>query len=269
MFTRIHLVASASLVIMLGGAVPAAGQYQPGSAVDRNVGDTGPNAASQRHMQPGIGQFGDGVLLLDRYGNDDPYQTARFDPFAGDPRVSQRYLMQTAGVYALIDRPDYIGLSPQGGWTYNQQTIDGTEILTLTPANTVFILSPELLGPRPLPQDAEYDGNGNRLSVQQQQAVGDPYAMMRSVQGTQQPANAPPGLDPRPTYNTYRHPEIIERERKLREEREQQAQAKAQSEQEREQEQAEAKQPMESESEKNPDAAADKPASESADSLSK
>lgn len=221
---------------MLSGAMPALGQVAVGTPVDRNVGDTGPNAASQRLTQPGLGQFGVGSLLLDRFGDRDPYRTTRVDLFAADPRAGQRYLLRAPGITALIARPDYIGPSPAGGWVFNQQTIDGAEILTLTPANTVYVLSPQLLRPPTDPRDATAyaDDNPNRY---QPRTLGGPNGRIENTrldtQVNARPAYAPAPHVQAPRDETYRHPAILERQRKLREERQREAVEKAQAQAER------------------------------------
>jgi len=245
---RFLFTASASLCLMLGSASPALGQVAvAGTPVDRNVGDTGPNAASQRLTQPGLGQFGVGSLLVDRYGGNDPYQTMSVDAFAADPRVGQRYLLRSPGVTALLARPDYIGPSPEGGWVFNEQTVDGAEVLTLTPANTVYVLSPQLLRPQNDGREnpAYADDNPNRY---QPRTLGGPNAMIQDTRVDTQvfarPAYSPPPQIQAPRDETYRHPAIIERERKLREERQreaiEQAQAEAEAEQRKAEENAEA-----------------------------
>lgn len=208
-------IAAATLSLLLCSAAGA--QTRAGAPVDRNVGDTGPNAASQRQVNPGIGQFGVGSMLTDRFGNN-PLQPTRHDPYA-DPRVSQRFLLQSPGFTALIDRPDYIGVGPQGSWVSNKQTYDGTEILTLTPANTVFVLSPELLQPKTLPTHYTRDHYDNPY-VLRSRSIGDPDALIRSMQidrRAYQPKPQRPAAHP--YGENYRHPAIIERERKLTEER--------------------------------------------------
>ncbi|MEM6504897.1 MAG: hypothetical protein AAF711_05480, partial [Planctomycetota bacterium] len=144
---RFANLTAALLALSLSAGVAAQEYAGPvgGTPVDRNVGDTGPNSASQRLVQPGLGQFGVGSLLTDRYDRE-PFAFDRFNPAVGDTRTSHRYLMQAPGVTALMSRPDYIGPSPRGGWVFNQQTFDGAEILTYS-ADTVFVLSPELLAP--------------------------------------------------------------------------------------------------------------------------
>lgn len=223
---RFHLAAGTAIVLLIFSGGSASAQYRDGTPVDRNVGDTGPNAASQRVAQPGIGQFGVGSLLLDRYASD-PSQPERFQRNANDPRVNQRYLMQTPGVTALIDRPEYIGPSPIGGWVRNGQTFDGAEILTLTPANLVFVLSPELLQPKRTPVRPIYEPNPNDHPNRiQPRTQSDPYAIMRSSELSQdsftvnRDAYTPPQRVAPEAHNNYRHPAIIERQRKLREERE-------------------------------------------------
>lgn len=208
------------LALSLGGDAIAQAYAGPvgGTPVDRNVADTGANAASQRFVQPGLGQFGVGSLLLDRFDNR-PHQFDRFNPIVGDARTSHRYLMQAPGVTALMSRPDYIGPSPRGGWVLNQQTFDGAEILTFSP-DTVFVLSPELLSPpkRNNDPDAGLINHPNRI---QPITAGDPNALMRETLITGQPRNFI--IDNHPAVQNdpnYVHPDIIERRRKLKAERE-------------------------------------------------
>ena len=211
-----QFVAGFGVALLIGGGA-AAQQQAVGTPVDRNVADTGANAASQRAVQPGLGQFGVGSLLLDRFG-DSAFEPTRHDGYH-DPRANQRYLLQAQGVHALIGRPDYIGPSPQGGWVRNRQTFDGAEVMTMTAANTVYVLSPELLRPV-TPAQPAYEDNPYRVQRRLQPTTfGDPYALMRETQVTGQPRpQAVHRINQRPS--TYRHPEIIERQRKLREERE-------------------------------------------------
>lgn len=206
-------------------AAPASAQVLPGTPVDRNVADTGANAASLRVADPGIGQFGVGSLLVDRFSAQ-PYQPQHVNPYAVDPRASQRYLLQSPGFYAMMDRPDYIGPSPQGGWVFNQQTLDGTEILTLTPANTVYILSPDLLQPKPVQATTLPDHPSRVLP----QTRTDPYALIRDTRVSREAYAPIPRRQTVQRDDNYRHPEIIERERKLREEREHEAEAERQRE---------------------------------------
>lgn len=221
-----NLTAALLSLVMTSGAV--AQEYVgpvAGSPVDRNVGDTGPNSASQRLMQPGLGQFGVGSLLLDRYDNS-PHQFDRFNPIVGDNRTNHRYLMQAPGVTALMSRPDYIGPSPRGGWVFNQQTYDGAEILTFSP-DTVFVLSPELLAPPKRNNDLNntWLDHPNRVRPT---TVGDPHAIMRDTIITGQPTNYTienhPVLQHDPNYV---HPDIIERRRKLKAERQAEQASKA------------------------------------------
>ncbi|MFK7790919.1 MAG: hypothetical protein AB8C95_15685 [Phycisphaeraceae bacterium] len=215
------------LALSLSGGVVAQEYVGPvgGTPVDRNVGDSGPNSASQRLMQPGLGQFGVGSLLLDRFDNK-PHQFDRFNPIVGDSRTSHRYLMQAPGVTALMSRPDYIGPSPRGGWVFNQQTFDGAEILTFSP-DTVFVLSPDLLAaPRRNDElDASLVNHPNRLTPT---SAGDPNAIMRDTLITGKPRNYV--IDNHPAVQNdpnYVHPEIIERRKRLKAEREAEEAAKA------------------------------------------
>ena len=215
---------SAALLALLFTSDAVAQEYVgpvAGTPVDRNVGDTGANSASQRLMQPGLGQFGVGSLLLDRYDNS-PHQFDRFNPIVGDNRTNHRYLMQAPGVTALMSRPDYIGPSPRGGWVFNQQTFDGAEILTFSP-DTVFVLSPELLAPSKRNNDADnaWLNHPNRVRPQ---PAGDPHAIMRDTIITGQPTKHIIKNHPAVEHNpNYVHPDIIERRRKLKAEREAEA----------------------------------------------
>lgn len=214
----------ASLLLVCASGVVAqeyagpVGTASNGTPVDRNVADAGANSASQRLMQPGLGQFGVGSLLLDRYDNR-PIALNRFNPILADARTSHRYLMQSPGVTALMSRPNYIGPSPKGGWVLNQQTYDGAEILAYS-SNTVFVLSPELLAPTKHQQviDTAWMNNPHRVRPN---TVGDPYAIMRDTMITGQPRQVTienhPILQQNPNYV---HPEIIERRKRWKAERE-------------------------------------------------
>lgn len=225
---------TAGLALLLAGSAAAQEYAGPagGTPVDRNVADTGANSASQRQMQPGLGQFGVGSLLLDRYDRT-PHTFDRFNPIVGDSRTSHRYLMQAPGVTALMSRPDYIGPSPRGGWVLNQQTYDGAEILAYS-ADTVFVLSPELL--RPLPQrDEAHDAWRNNPNRVQPQTVGDPNAIMRDSIITGQPTRH--RIDNHPAVEhdpNYVHPEIIERRKRLKAEREAEREVEEQAEEQAE-----------------------------------
>lgn len=209
----------------------ASAQYAVGTPVDRNVADTGANSYSMRFVQPGIGQFGVGSLLLDRYGqNTGPFQPDYYDPYAGDTRagLGHRYMLQAPGFHALMDRPDYIGPSPTGGWVRNAQTYDGAEILTLRSANTVYVLSPELLEQRSTTTTEAEPDNPYRVQLR---TAGDPYAIMRNAQvdgrADAQPYQpAAPLQQITPADENYVHPEIIERRKRLKAEREAEKAAK-------------------------------------------
>lgn len=225
---RIRLTNLTTAVLALLICSPAVAQEYVGpvggTPVDRNVGDTGPNATSQRLVQPGLGQFGVGSLLLDRFDHS-PHNFDRFNPIVGDTRTNHRYIMQAPGVTALMKRPDYIGPSPNGGWVFNQQTFDGAEILTYSP-DTVFVLSPELLAtPKRQNINAPLPNDPNRV---QPKTVGDPHAIMRDNIVTGKPKNYI--VDNHPVVQrdpNYVHPEIIERRKRLKAEREAEAKAKA------------------------------------------
>lgn len=237
---RLHLTnLMTAAALMLAGSAHAQ-QYlgpvggQPGTPVDPGVADSSANATSQRVTQPGLGQFGVGSLLLDRHVAT-PHQPDRFDPFAGDGRVSHRYLMQAPGVTALMNQTDYIGPSPRGGWAFNGLTYDGAQALIYS-ADTVFVLSPELLQQR---RDDEYLAPNDHPSRVQPATPVDFDAYMRDARVKVRPlgqpyrtapdAHLPPELARDPNYV---HPEIIERRKRLKAEREAEARAKQEAERE-------------------------------------
>ena len=208
------------LALSLCGGAVAQGQAEPiaGTPVDRNVGDSGPTAVSHRQVHRGLGQFGTGSLLLDRFDNQ-PHQFDRFNPIVGDSRTSHRFIMQAPGVTAIMKRPDYIGPSPLGGLTFNRQIRDGAEALVFSP-DTVFVLSRELLAPpkRQNTADQSLPTDPNRI---QAITAGDPNAIMRDTIVTGQPRNYTVKNHPAVQHDpNYVHPQIIERRRKLKAERE-------------------------------------------------
>lgn len=213
-------LAAALLALSLCGGAVAQGQAGPiaGTPVDRNVGDSGPTAVSHRQVHRGLGQFGVGSLLLDRFDNQ-PHEFDRFNPIVGDSRTSHRFVMQAPGVTAIMKRPDYIGPSPIGGLTFNRQIHDGAEALVFSP-DTVFVLSPELLGPPKRLNNADPSllNHPNRI---QSITAGDPNAIMRDTIVTGQPRNYATKNHPAVQNDpNYVHPDIIERRRKLKAERE-------------------------------------------------
>jgi len=226
-----HAITSAlALAGLLLAAAPAqaqayAGPVRPdGTPVDRNVADTSANAASQRVVEPGLGQFGVNSLLLDRYDGN-PFQPPRNDRFVGDTRINQRYLLQMPGVTAVMRQTDYIGLSPEGQLVRNQQTRDGAEILTYGP-DTVFVLSPDLLrDPAP---DVEPSANQLQIQPYRPAPLIDPRGLMHGQRVTgKEPRFNPRTIpqDPRiaellRNNPNYVHPEIIERRKRLKAERE-------------------------------------------------
>lgn len=248
-----------AVLALLVSASDAHAQQQANAPVDRNVADTGPNAASQRYINPGNGQFGTGSLLTERPSGrlgQSPFEPARYDAYAGDIRTAhgQRYMLQAPGFAALLDQTDYIGLSPHGGWTRNTQTIDGSEILTLTGANTVYVLDHRLLrGPvnhTPMHLLLEQQRINAPANMLLPLTVGNPYQLMRDGRINNQLDNAytqglyggktkttppvTPIIDNQQQYvlaydENYVHPEIIERRRKLKEEREVEEAAKSQA----------------------------------------
>lgn len=232
-----RLFKQAITCLLFASAMPALGQQYLGPAgpptgavVDRGVSDISANAASMRVAQPGLGQFGVGSLLIDRHAVN-PFEPNRFDPFAGDSRVSHRFLMRAPGVTAMMNQTDYIGPSPRGGFVRNGLTFDGSAIQAISP-DTIFVLTPELLHPqRQQRQDPTLNDHPSRV---QPITPIDFDAYMRSMRYTGQRVDAPfktnlnahiaPELARDPNYV---HPEIIERRKRWKAEREAEEAAKA------------------------------------------
>ncbi|MEM9021867.1 MAG: hypothetical protein AAGC44_15025 [Planctomycetota bacterium] len=203
---------------------PALGQATS-DRVDRNVGDQGPLSVSQRVVDPGNARWARGTSLTDRFGQAQPQWLDQALDHRVDPRLNQRYLYQAPGVSAMLNQPDYAALTPDGTIVRNAQGIDGA-VVQLTPANVVYILSPEYLAP---PNQASADPadqalppvNTDRVQptplVQHDQLMRD-----TRIDGRYDP-NAPANLlDIAAIHRRAqqpRHPELEERSRRLREER--------------------------------------------------
>ena len=228
-------LAISTLLLAVGAPVEAQQYYGPtrpgGTPVDRNVGDFTANAVSQRVVEPGNGQFGINSILLDRY-RQNPFAAVGSDPYAGDPNIRHRYLLQMPGVTALMNHTEYIGLDRRGKLVKNKATRDGDEILTYS-ADTYFVLSPDLLyrltNP-PVPKHEPPEGTVPIKKIDYAPLVdrnGFMQNMRRSgkeplltVQEKPEQTKALHQLQQDPNYV---HPEIIERRRKLKEEREREA----------------------------------------------
>lgn len=128
------------------------------NAVDPNVGDRGPNAASLRYVEPGNAQHSFAARLTTTDFRTGWSAHSAANPIATDPATglphSQGFQYTAPGVRALIDRPDY--LVDLGGPVpgRNIQPIrDGAQSLII-PANTVFQLTldrPRVEPPAPEP----------------------------------------------------------------------------------------------------------------------
>ena len=128
-------------------AVASSQAVDTGRAVDPNVGDRGPNAASLRVVEPGLAQhpFTARVTTTDFRSRWSPFQAA--DPIATDPATglphSQGFQFTAPGVRALMDRPDYlVDVGGDQAGLNVQPVADGRQVLII-PANTVFQLTPE------------------------------------------------------------------------------------------------------------------------------
>lgn len=196
-------------------AVPALGQVQ-NNRVDRNVADQGALSASQRFVEPGIARWSREAALTDRFGQAQPQWIDR----ALDPRLNQRYMYQAPGITAMLNQPDYAALTPDGTIVRNAQGIDHA-VVQLTPANVVYILSPEYLkASTPETDDQDPPGPERVRPV----SVVNPDQLMDDarVDGRYDP-NAPANMVDIATIHgraqAQRHPELEERSRRLREER--------------------------------------------------
>jgi hypothetical protein len=123
------------LAIALGlwcAVTPTNGQaFTP---VDQTVGDLDLRARSLRHVEQGIGEFGQSGSLYRRQG---------FNPWSvgsGQP-LTQQYQFRQPGVTAWIDRPDYLVLDEFGQLRMNTSPAQDRRFLGLIPPNTVFDLT--------------------------------------------------------------------------------------------------------------------------------
>lgn len=108
-----------------------------GQAVDANVSDVDPLAASLRRVEPGNAQhsFNARLTTTDFGAGWTPYN--RPNGSAED----RKYRYTSPGLTALIDRPDYLVATDEGLGLNVQPRRDGEQFM-LIPANTVFSLTP-------------------------------------------------------------------------------------------------------------------------------
>lgn len=185
-----------------------------GSVVDRNVSDAGPNSISQRVVDPGIARWSRDASMIDRFGNSDTQWIDR----VADPRLNQRYFYQAPGLTALVSRPNYAVLTQDGQVATNRQGIDG-KVIQLAPANLVYVLSPEYLNAPPTITEPDPDDHRVRGTLP---ANTGPVAHDARIDGRYDP-NAPAEMVDIAAIHgraqQTRHPDLVERSRRLREER--------------------------------------------------
>lgn len=185
-----------------------------GGVVDRNVSDAGPNSVSQRVVDPGIARWSRDASMIDRLGNSDPQWIDR----VADPRLNQRYFYQAPGLTALVSRPNYAVLTPDGEVATNRQGVDG-KVIQLAPANLVYILSPQYLNAPST--STEPDPDDHRVRGTPLVNTG-PIAQDARIDGRYDP-NAPANMVDIAAIHgraqEIRHPDLVERSRRLREER--------------------------------------------------
>lgn len=128
----------AAAFVAYGVAGVAAAQ----GVVDRGQADLGPNSASQRVVEPGNAQFSPETALTDRFGPASPSQLADLY-HRGD--VSRRYLYQAPGITALYNQSSYLTRDAAGVVGLNRANSASGQMVAITPADIVYVLSPELI----------------------------------------------------------------------------------------------------------------------------
>jgi hypothetical protein len=143
--------AAALLPAVLAAGVAAA-QGQP---VDRGTGDLGPNSASQRVVEPGIGQFSPEAALVDRYVSQPASLAADF--YAGQQAVGRRYLYRAPGITALYNQSSYLTQDGMGVVGINGTNGGNGRAIPIVTSDMVYVLSPELLDQQQRAAEARAD----------------------------------------------------------------------------------------------------------------
>ncbi|MEM9416701.1 MAG: hypothetical protein AAGA29_14670 [Planctomycetota bacterium] len=227
---RLMSPASAACVAMAFTALQSAAQ---GQVVDRGTADLGPNNASHRVVHPGIAQFSPEAALTDRFAGN---PATRLADLYHQPDAQRRYLYQAPGVTALYNQSDYLTRDGLGVRGINGNNTSNGQVFPITPADIVYVLSPELLQQRPAVQDrAPVPGQVDRRVAPTPMQAG-PYA--NSVGGmldtridahldTAQPNIVDVQAIHDQRRGAQRDPRLVERSRRWHEERERERAAQA------------------------------------------
>ncbi len=163
-------ILQAALALGCGADMALSQEAQPvfWEPVDQTVADLDLRAVSSRHVEQGIGVFGQSGSLYHR-SDTDQWQTL------GQP-LSHTYQLRRPGYTAYIDRPDYLVVDLQGEINLNVAPSDDGNFLNLVPPNTVFDLVYRPATPTPV-NDAWLDGPATSTRIDGQfhgRVTGEP-----------------------------------------------------------------------------------------------
>mgnify|MGYP000156206636 CR=1 FL=1 len=213
-------VAAAAVAFGVAGLGSAQG------VVDRGTSDFGPNSASQRYVEPGNAQFSPETALTDRFG---PASASQLADLYHRSDVSRRYLYQAPGFAAVYNQSDYLTREATGLVGINGANNASGQLVAITPADIVYVLSPELLNQSvrvvddaPLP--GQVDGRLRLTPLgSTTPSTGVNGRLSTQVDGRYDAAN-PRVVDiaaiEQQMRGAQRDPRLVERSRRWREERE-------------------------------------------------
>jgi len=196
MFTARTLLVLLALVwlgsISTTSAQPESEVFLP---VDQAVGDLDRRSTSLRHIEQGIGVFGQAGALYRRQGLD-PWSAGNGQPLA------QQYQFRQPGFTAWIDQPEYLVLDEFGEMRTNASPSQDGQFLGLIPPNTVFDLTPPTVGGwSPQDRAADVGWRDTRISPRIEGRIGTRL----SGDGSSQVSN-PPGWSFPPPPKAYHVP---------------------------------------------------------------
>ncbi len=131
--SRYILLTILSLACAVGPLSAQNNQATDWQPVDQTVSDLDLRAVSTRHVEQGIGAFGQTGSLYQRSATD----TAGSG--LGQP-LSQRYQLRRPGYTAYLDKPGYLVIDQQGEMNLNVAPSADGHYLDLVPPNTVYEL---------------------------------------------------------------------------------------------------------------------------------
>ena len=238
---KAHRLRFAPLVAMLCVTPNVFAQEQ---LVDRGTADFGPNSVSQRVVNPGIAQFSAEGALVDRFANDPITRGANL---YHQQTVDRRYLFRAPGVSAIYNQSDYLTRDGQGVVGINRSNAGPGRVAAIPGADIVYVLSIELLGPRPTQQEpARIPGMLDRRilpTVPNASRYTDatPGQLNTLIDAQLDPSN-PRIIDLQAIRDqrrgARRDPILVERARRWREEREREEQAAREAEAEAQEEES-------------------------------